>query len=368
MARVRGDALAMPRRLALIALVASDLGCNGGPRIFNWGVQEDDFPATNSETADTTGTSEGTESSAAASTDDTTGGSTDTSTETSAPSTDTGTHTETTADTTDSSSSTTGPPCGNGMCAPDENNNNCPQDCEPICGNTVVEMGEDCDDGNDDNTDACVAMCKAATCGDTFLQTGVEECDDGNLTDNDGCSMGCKLPRRVVFVTNGSYQGNMREKNVDVGPTGLGGADAQCMASAMAAGLSGPFKAWLSDATGNPAMRFNASMTSFAGIYELVDGTRVAEGWTGLTSGNLLHAIDMTESGAGMQDVNPWSNTLPDGTMFSTVHCTNWVSNLGGEKGYYGHAQADVLDEQWTKYGEFFCSTELPLYCFEDHP
>jgi cysteine-rich repeat protein len=353
----------MSRQLALLALVVSDLGCNGRVRIFDWGIDEDDFPASSSGTTSTTAASEGTtEGSAAASTDDTTDGSTDTSTETSAPSTDTGTHTETTADTTDSSSSTSGPPCGNGMCAPDENNNNCPQDCEPICGNTVVEMGEDCDDGNMDDSDDCVAMCKAAECGDTFLQTGVEECDDGNPTDNDGCSSTCKLPRRVVFLTSDTYQGDMD------GLMGLGGADAQCMASVTAMTGPGPFRAWLSDSTGNPAMRFNASMTNFAGIYELVNGTSVAEGWAGLQSGNLLHAIDMTESGADMQMTTPWSNTQKGGTKFSESHCNNWKSKMNVDNGYVGNADVAVLNEQWTKFGESFCSTPLPLYCVEDHP
>ncbi len=37
-----------------------------------------------------------------------------------------------------------------------------------------------CDDGNPIDTDACVAQCKAATCGDGFLRMDLEQCDDGN--------------------------------------------------------------------------------------------------------------------------------------------------------------------------------------------
>lgn len=48
------------------------------------------------------------------------------------------------------------------------------------CGDTFTEMGEECDDGNMSNTDACVMGCKLNKCGDKFVNMGVEECDDGN--------------------------------------------------------------------------------------------------------------------------------------------------------------------------------------------
>src|SRR5262249_55861188 len=47
------------------------------------------------------------------------------------------------------------------------------------CGNGVVEAGEECDDGNTSNTDACLTTCVAARCGDGFVETGVEDCDLG---------------------------------------------------------------------------------------------------------------------------------------------------------------------------------------------
>ncbi|EDM77225.1 putative lipoprotein [Plesiocystis pacifica SIR-1] len=56
------------------------------------------------------------------------------------------------------------------------------------CGNGVVEGDEACDDANDDNTDDCLDDCTAASCGDGFIQAGVEACDDGV---NDGAYGGC---------------------------------------------------------------------------------------------------------------------------------------------------------------------------------
>ena len=39
--------------------------------------------------------------------------------------------------------------------------------------------GEECDDENDNNNDACLNTCKNATCGDGFIGPG-EDCDDEN--------------------------------------------------------------------------------------------------------------------------------------------------------------------------------------------
>lgn len=60
------------------------------------------------------------------------------------------------------------------------------------CGDGQVEMGEECDDGNVDDTDACTSQCKAAVCGDGIVWKGHEECDDGNADDSDACTSQCK--------------------------------------------------------------------------------------------------------------------------------------------------------------------------------
>ena len=63
---------------------------------------------------------------------------------------------------------------------------------DPECGNGIVENGEDCDDGNADNTDACTDICTAAACGDGYVQEG-EACDDGNADNTDECTDACAL-------------------------------------------------------------------------------------------------------------------------------------------------------------------------------
>ena len=64
----------------------------------------------------------------------------------------------------------------------------------PVCGDGIVDDGEECDVGADNADDAaCTTMCKAAVCGDGLVQAGVEACDDGNQVDDDECSNSCAL-------------------------------------------------------------------------------------------------------------------------------------------------------------------------------
>ena len=69
------------------------------------------------------------------------------------------------------------------------------------CGDGHTDPGEECDDGNTDNTDACKNNCKLP-CGDGILDPG-EQCDDGNHTSNDGCSATCMYdcPTGSTLVT-----------------------------------------------------------------------------------------------------------------------------------------------------------------------
>lgn len=64
-----------------------------------------------------------------------------------------------------------------------------------ICGNTIVEYGEECDDGNTWNGDWCTTTCQTeepGTCGNAILEY-MEQCDDGNLHDGDWCSSSCSI-------------------------------------------------------------------------------------------------------------------------------------------------------------------------------
>lgn len=79
-----------------------------------------------------------------------------------------------------------------------------------VCGNSVVEVGEECDDGNTADGDSCSATCRvtynapAISCGNGVVDTG-EQCDDGNTTNGDGCYLckreTCNPPAGIVLRT-----------------------------------------------------------------------------------------------------------------------------------------------------------------------
>lgn len=64
-----------------------------------------------------------------------------------------------------------------------------------ICGDGVLQTDEECDDGNDDDEDACLSTCRLNVCGDGIFDRTEEECDDGNPDQNDGCTVACKAAR-----------------------------------------------------------------------------------------------------------------------------------------------------------------------------
>ena len=66
-----------------------------------------------------------------------------------------------------------------------------PAQRQTLCGNGFLDLGEECDDGNTDPTDACTDTCQLARCGDGIVEVGVEQCDDGNRVNDDACSNKC---------------------------------------------------------------------------------------------------------------------------------------------------------------------------------
>jgi fibro-slime domain-containing protein len=72
--------------------------------------------------------------------------------------------------------------------------NAAPSDCTPKCGDGIVELGEECDDGvNAGGYGQCGAGCKlvAGYCGDGIVQPG-EDCDDG-VNNGNPCPSGCRM-------------------------------------------------------------------------------------------------------------------------------------------------------------------------------
>ena len=95
--------------------------------------------------------------------------------------------------------------CGDSIVDPGEacddgNTNNadgCTTACAaPFCGDGIVQASEQCDNGalNSNTTaNACRTTCRRAACGDGITDTG-ELCDDANSNNTDGCSNNCRTP------------------------------------------------------------------------------------------------------------------------------------------------------------------------------
>jgi cysteine-rich repeat protein len=95
-----------------------------------------------------------------------------------------------------------GPVCGNQIIEVGEecddgnliDGDACEADCRnPFCGNGIVDTDETCDDGNTEPHDGCTPQC-LSTCGDGYLDPG-EACDDGNRLEGDDCRFDCAAPR-----------------------------------------------------------------------------------------------------------------------------------------------------------------------------
>ena len=64
----------------------------------------------------------------------------------------------------------------------------------PVCGDGVIDPGEQCDNGAANAVDAvCKPNCVAGSCGDGVLGPG-EACDDGNAIEDDTCTTRCTPP------------------------------------------------------------------------------------------------------------------------------------------------------------------------------
>jgi hypothetical protein len=136
---------------------------------------------------------------------------------------------------------------------------------------------------------------------------------------------------------------------------GLDSADAFCQSLAGAAGLSGNFKAWLSDSTGSPSSRFTQASTP----YVRTDGAQVAANWTDLADGNLDNPLNLDENGA-IRSSFTWTGTATDGTALAN-HCNDWTNLAAlGAMGNPGSTGGT-----WTNAGPFSCNFRQPLYCFQ---
>lgn len=212
------------------------------------------------------------------------------------------------------------------------------------------------------------AKCTGAQCAIDTCNTNFVNCDgvaaNGCECASDSCLAGNFCAKRV-FVTSVRYDGNLG---------GLVGADAKCQTLAVAAGLPGTYKAWLSDPVASPSTRFAQATIP----YRLVDGTLIANNWADLIDGTLANAITKTEAGLAAPTATfcypgetvVWSSTTSAGVFDATVGtCANWT-DANGTSTEWGHANA--TSASWagggcSGSGAGICTGTFvsPIYCFQ---
>ncbi|HVK64403.1 MAG TPA: DUF4215 domain-containing protein [Polyangium sp.] len=115
----------------------------------------------------------------------------------------------------DDATHTCGNPIGNGqVCGMDSVcvNGAC---TSIVCGDGVMDPGEECDDGNVMNGDGCEADCTlppaASVCGNGVRESD-EQCDDSNTKNLDGCDSACKFEQiqratwlKMQFATDAGF-------------------------------------------------------------------------------------------------------------------------------------------------------------------
>ncbi|MBZ5711997.1 hypothetical protein [Nannocystis pusilla] len=193
-------------------------------------------------------------------------------------------------------------------------------------------------------------------CGDGKFDKG-EECDDGNADDHDACNSSCKR-ERMVFVTGEKFQ-----------PDNIGGlmhADGICRQLAEKGGLVGfaTYKAWLSDTKEAARDR----VWNGEGRYVRPDGVEVAESFAALLAGPLLAPINIAEDKTMVSGSGAWTGTMPDGSAApGSTHCEDWTSSTVADmSGYYG--DPSLTSSRWTFNtigNPTSCVAAFHLYCFE---
>ena len=263
--------------------------------------------------------------------------------------------------------------CGNGM---KEAHEACDDPMDPACtsictlaacGDGLLGPNEECEDGNLRDGDDCTSTCANSICGDGVIASD-EECDDGNAAGSDACGETCLRDTHYVFVSSLRYAAGA------IG--GLAKADEACNTLALNAKLPGSYRAWLSNGAVSPATRFSKSLErAYVLPYseQLGAAELVAESWTDLVDGDLVHPINVDEDGevlavgtaCDVENQLAWTATSRSaGPYDASGHCQAWSTSNDDVFGVAG--LIDSTDVAWTEgCPKVSCEIAAHLYCFE---
>lgn len=233
-----------------------------------------------------------------------------------------------------------------------------------------------CNNGYTGDGDTCsVAM--SNTCDPNATAVGMGcICKAGYIGDGNTCT---KL--HYAFTTSTTGSGNLLTGWGVTAANGLAAADAVCAARATAAGLTGTYRAWMSDSQNDAYCRIHNLSGKKANNCGLGALPVAAGPWvrTGdykafapaidkLLAPNhqVFYAADYNESGVQISSTTDrvWTGTDDNG-VYSTGGCSDWTSSSSGLSGTAGEVLGGGTS--WTKSGtaDLTCSNFAHLRCME---
>lgn len=208
-----------------------------------------------------------------------------------------------------------------------------------------------------------------AACGSSTSSTTAAPKDAGTDSTDSGSDAG--LHARL-FVTSQSYAGDLRDAAQT--PTGLAAGDKLCQEAAAAAGLSGTFKAWLSDATTDAIDRVGNVPDGWYSVGP--KAAKIADNKASLVAKG-PSALIVDEHGKPVTGC-PWTGTHPDGmkatsglNVGSDGTCTGWTASgvdfavaggIGPTTSPF-NLIAGCPAGGGTAYSQ--CQNPQPIYCFQ---
>jgi hypothetical protein len=163
---------------------------------------------------------------------------------------------------------------------------------------------------------------------------------------------------KIAFITPAWGTGDLSLRSGATG-TGLAAADSHCQSLAVASGLTGTFKAWLSDSSIDAADRFTSN-----GPWVRPDGVTVAATKADLAVGQLFAPINQTPSGTYLLNSHAWTGSFDNGTTTGD-NCSDWTDGTAGSNGDFGISTANTW---WQNMGfaQSCDNAYMRFYCFED--
>jgi hypothetical protein len=190
------------------------------------------------------------------------------------------------------------------------------------------------------------------------------------------------IPHRV-FITSIMGEGDLSQWEGAGGNTGLSAGDAICSSLAQNAGLSGEYRAWLSDENNDAYCRVIGGSGKKGGdacnpndeevkAYVSTGGKAIAESLDLLVDkGQMFHAIQFDEGGKDRanQNLYVWTATNEEGVLKPEYgDCMGWTSNSPSIEGSYG--AGETITSSWTNSYKAPCGEDsfAGLYCFQISP